>query len=122
MSDIDEEEGYDMPDNPLYTPEEDGPAERPVVTAFLVLVEEDGSALATSDLNLAASLVLERGATPGDMYRASVEVQKDIQGMEYAHRVQQVMMATAQAVAQAQQDQEQHSQVSRLLQQGLRPS
>jgi hypothetical protein len=74
-----------------------------VTTAFLVVVGEDGAVLADSNLSRALDFVLQRGATPDDIYGAASVVLKDIAAMETAQRTQQAMMMMGQAMqAQAQ--------------------
>lgn len=119
-----DDSGYDLGEPlPIDTPSPDSsepqPQIHPAQTAFLVIIDETGAALATSDVNV--QLALQREATAGDFYRASAEIMKDIEGMETAQRVQQVMLATSQAVMRAQQDEQERQRVAQILQQGLRP-
>ena len=75
---------YDIPLAP--TPEEADKAAqaRKCLTAFLVVVETDGTAWATNTIDL--NLEAERQPTMGDMYRSCAEVMKDIEAVEITQR------------------------------------
>jgi hypothetical protein len=75
-----------------------------VTTAFLIVVGADGAVIADADLTRSAELVLERGATPDDIYGAAAVVQKDLAAMETAQRTQQAMMMMGQAMQQQAQE------------------
>lgn len=93
--------GYDMP-RPI-TPEEAARLEdaRKALTAFLIVVESDGTSWATNDVNM--DLVLERPPTLGDMYRGCAEVMKDIETSEAAQKSVTLMMQAQAQMAQAMQ-------------------
>jgi hypothetical protein len=101
-----QEASYDLPSPP--TPEEAEAIERatnarPCATAFLVVIEPDGTAWATSDCNL--DVRLSKPANVSDMYRACAEVMKDIAASTTAERtVNMMMQATAQMAEQQRQD------------------
>ena len=57
-------------------------------TAFLVVIEPDGTSWATPDVNM--DVVLARPATPGDMYRACSEVLKDLAATTAAQQAVQL--------------------------------
>lgn len=95
--------GYDMP-TPL-TPEQAAALEngRKCLTAFLVVIEPDGTSWATNDVNM--DMVLERPPTMGDMYRGCAEVMKDITTTEASQKTVSLMMqAQAQMAHQMQQE------------------
>lgn len=102
---------YDLP-TPM-TPEQAEP--RKALTAFLVVVEDDGTAWATDDV--AMSLALQRPPTVGDMYRASAEVMRDIQASVTAERTTQYMAAMG---AQAAEHQRQDKIARKLAEKGIR--
>ena len=106
---------YDLP-TPMSPDEADRLANaRKVLTAFLVVVEPDGTSWATNDVNM--DMVLERPPTMGDMYRGCAEVMKDITTSEASQRTVVLMMqATQQVAAQQQQD----KIAAQLAQKGLR--
>jgi hypothetical protein len=100
--------GYDIPPPP-------NPEARKALTAFLVVVEPDGTSWATNDVNL--DLVLERPPTLGDMYRGCAEVSKDIATSEAAQKTVGLMM---QAQAQMAQQMQQEKIAAKLAQKGIR--
>lgn len=73
---------------------------KPLMTAFLVLVEPDGTSYASNDVN--QDIVLARAATTSDMYRAAAEIMKDIQAMETAERTVALSMQAAAGIAEQQ--------------------
>lgn len=75
-----------------------GPEVRSVYTAFVVIVDFDGSAYASADLQ--QELDVETIATPYHMFSAVAHVQRDLQAIENAKHV---MMGIQQVSAQAQQ-------------------
>jgi hypothetical protein len=75
---------------------------RQLQTAFLVLLDFDGIATASSDLSLISDMDLAREATLNDMYLGAAMVQKDIQGGEIATRVIMQLQAHAQVAQNAQ--------------------
>ncbi|MDX3260750.1 hypothetical protein PV336_16135 [Streptomyces sp. MI02-2A] len=77
---------------------------RKVTTAFLVVVGDDGAVEAHSNIAVAHELVLDRGATPDDIYGAASVVLKDISAMETANRTQQSMMMMGAAMQQRAQE------------------
>jgi hypothetical protein len=89
---------YDLPPPP--TPEQAAALEnaRKALTGFLVVIDVDGTAWATNDINM--DLVLERPPMLGDMYRACAEVMKDIETTESAQKTVGLMMQAQQQMAQ----------------------
>jgi hypothetical protein len=65
-----------------------------VETAFLVYMKEDGSYFA--DVNLSQPLMTAREANLNDLYRAAVEIQRDIDAGITAMKVQDAMQRAAQ--------------------------
>ena len=83
-----------------------GPALRPVMTAFIVIVNQDGSHMAAGDLEIINSISLDRIATADDVYGSCAVVMRDIMTTETAARTQHAMAqmgAAMQQQAQAQQ-------------------
>jgi hypothetical protein len=99
------------------TPEQAAALEngRKALTAFLIVVEPDGMAWATNDVNM--DLVLERPPMLGDMYRACAEVMKDIETTEASQKTVSLMM---QAQAQMAQQMQQEKIARRLAEKGIR--
>ena len=77
------------------------PDRRPMLTAFLVIIDHDGSAQATTAFEILEQLELSRPATFADMYSAAAHIQKDIQNQEAA------LHTAARLKAEAQQAQDQ---------------
>lgn len=75
---------------------------QPVTTAFVVVLSRDGDVSIAHDLNL--PIVPDRQATPEDILGAVTNVKVDVETHIAALKVQQVMMATSQALAQQQQE------------------
>lgn len=73
----------------------EGEMKKSVMTAFIVVVDLNGSALATDNLDILDSLDIERSATPDDMYRSLAEIQKDI--LAQATAMHTVMLMSQQA-------------------------
>lgn len=88
---------------------------QPVLTAFLVVVDRDGTAYGTSDINL--DVVLDRPAKVGDMYRAMAECMRDITASVTAERTAQMML---QATAQMAEVQRQQKIAAKLQEKGIR--
>lgn len=89
----------EKPELAIVPPQDEEPAEpeSPVVaTAFLVIVRQDGKALATKDFD--QPFKMERVASLDDMRRASAEVVADID----ASRISQMTVQTLLQVQQAQ--------------------
>lgn len=106
-----EAHGYDIPPPP-------SPDARKALTAFLVVVEADGSTWATNDVNL--DVVLERPPTPGDMYRGCAEIMKDIAMAETSQRTVQLLAAVfPQMAAQAEEQKRQAKVAQRLIEKGI---
>lgn len=90
-------------------PEQNGQAElppmpepAPAVTAFLVMVNSDGKALAYSDIN--TPVRMERMASLDDMYGACAQVMRDVQILQTSPIVaQQVINAQMQVAEQIKQ-------------------
>lgn len=80
-------------------------------TAFLVIVDADGAVIADANIARAVDLVLDRGATPDDIYGASAVVQKDLAAMETAQRTQQHMMMVGAAMQRQAQEQQLRSRL-----------
>jgi len=92
---------------------------RKCLTAFLIVVEPDGTSWATNDVNM--DMVLERSPTQGDMYRACAEVMKDIASSETAARTAQLTVSMMmQASAQLAEHQRQEKIATRLAEKGIR--
>lgn len=98
---------YEIPAPPTPEEAERKAAARQCLTAFLVVIEDDGSAWATNNIDLV--LDPKRPPNMGDMYRASAEVMKDIASMEQTQRTVQMLaqvwpqIAAGQAEAERQQ-------------------
>lgn len=109
------EAGYEMPDPP--TPEEVVADENAIrgITAFYVVIREDGRAVAISDCN--ANLVLQRGATLDDIWAACSEVGKDVMVTQTVNTMMMTMMQTGAQVAEQQRVQ---SLVHKLNERGIR--
>src|SRR5437016_1932719 len=58
-------------------------------TAFIVLVDEEGAAVAVGDIGV--EVEIERPATINDMVRACAEVERDIASSQTAQRVIQML-------------------------------
>lgn len=102
---------YDIPPPP-------NPEARRARTAFLVVVEDDGTSWATNDVNM--DMVLERPPTPGDMYRACAEIMKDIAMAETSQRTVQMLAAVWPQIAAQQREMERQSKVAqRLMEKGI---
>lgn len=109
---------YDIPAPP--SPEEaDRAAEaRPCLTAFMVVVEEDGTAWATNNIEL--PVAPSRQPSLGDMYRSCSEVMKDIQTMEITQRtVQTLAQVWPQIAAQQAENERQNKIANKLMQKGI---
>lgn len=112
------EASYDIPPPP--TPEEAQKAAeaRPCLTAFMVVVEADGTAWATNDINLLVDPARPPGM--GDMYRSCAEVMKDIEGIEVAQRTVNMLAQVWPQIAANQQEQERQAKIAtRLMQKGI---
>lgn len=75
---------------------------KPVTAAFLVYIEPDGKAIATSDLRQIDALEPEREATMDDFRRACGEVAADVNVSLTANLVVNTQMRIAERMAQAQ--------------------
>lgn len=89
-------DGYSI--TPAADPDEAGPD---ALTAFLVVIRQDGSAFATPELN--TELTVDHTATLEEMHRGVREVEADIQTARTAQNVVMLMAQQAQAMAMAQQ-------------------
>jgi hypothetical protein len=81
-------------DGQLELPYDDLPEPEPepdALTAFLVIVDHSGAAVATGDLG--QELTVERIATVADMRRACLEVSADIAALHTAEQVAKAMKA-----------------------------
>lgn len=120
------ESGYEIPEPP--TPDEadaiiehshPNPDAHHAVTAFLVIIEKDGTARAMSDVNY--DLVLERGPTPDDMWRGAAEVAKDVQMAQTAQiAAQMTMQLQMQTAAKVQQQIQSQKMLENLNERGLK--
>lgn len=82
----------------------DGVAEKKKLqTAFVVIVDEDGSVQATSELDT-SEYEVAREATYGDMRRGCSEVVADINALQSAQNVFAMLDQQARAMAEAQQN------------------
>lgn len=82
--------GYDIPPAPEPTK---------ALTAFLIVVGEEGQALAYSDVNM--PLKLQREPSLNEMYAACAQVMKDVQILQLApHVASQTINGMLQAMAQ----------------------
>lgn len=82
----------------------------PVRTAFLVLLQDDGSAMAVADLDF--KVKRDRIPSQRDMFNAASQIVKDINSIESAHH----MVALMQQVAMQQAQQMQAQQIAEQLQ------
>lgn len=95
--------GYDI--QPAADPDEEGVGEDEpdltpnVLTAFLVIVQPDGAAFATSELEKIVEVVPARQATVVDMRRACQEVVHDVNAMQTAQQTVGLMQQSAQQMA-----------------------
>lgn len=87
-------------------PEEDAPEPEPsLTTAFIVVVDLNGKAMATNDLSvLDDDVVMVRAAELDDIFRACGEVGKDVQMMQQSQHtvflMQQAALQTQEAIRQ----------------------
>lgn len=77
------------------------PNRKPVLTAFVVVVDYDGNVQANSDLHLLEHVEMSRPATYSDMYAAAGLIQKDIACQETSVRVMQRIAEEAQRAQEA---------------------
>lgn len=105
LDEADDETGYDIhpahdPDDHTHDEDED---EAPnVITAFLVIVQPDGSAFATSEIAKIGEVTPAREATVVDMRRACQEVVHDVNAMQTAQQTVGLMQQSAQQMAEEQ--------------------
>jgi len=112
------EASYDIPAPP--TPEEiDRQAEaRPCLSAFLIVIEEDGTAWSTNNIDMVVAP--KRQPSLGDMYRSCAEVMKDIECMETSQRtVQMLAQVWPQIAAQQKEIDRQEKMATKLMQKGI---
>lgn len=113
-----QEGSYEIPAPP--TPEQAAKAAeaRRCLAAFLVVIEEDGAAWATNNIDLV--LDPKRPPNLGDMWRACAEVQKDITLMESTQRTVQTLAQAWPQIAANQREQERQAKVAqRLMEKGI---
>lgn len=105
LDEADEPTGYDIhpahdPDDHTHDEEEE---EAPnVITAFLVIVQPDGSAFATSEIAKIGEITPAREATVVDMRRACQEVVHDVNAMQTAQQTVGLMQQSAAQMAEEQ--------------------
>lgn len=87
---------------------------RHVLTAFVVVVNHDGSVNASSEFSFLDDILMAREATFMDMHSASGHVMKDVSNAELTGRIMQGIQAQANAAREAIQAQ----QVQSMMQQG----
>ena len=92
------------------TPVQD-PNYKPVLTAFLVILDHAGNVTATSSIELVNELQLSREAVLPDMYSAAAHIMKDVQEQETAVRVMNVRQQQASAAREQMQAERLHQQV-----------
>ena len=86
------------------------------VTAFLVIINEDGTVLVTGDVN--TPLRLQRFPSSDEIYSGCAVAQKSIAAQETAARTQQVMMQAAQQMQQQAMQAQQEAQIRQQLAKG----
>jgi hypothetical protein len=102
--------GYDI--QPAHDPEdhvhedEDDEQLPNVLTAFLVIVQPDGAAFATSELSKIGEVVPAREATIIDMRRACQEVVHDVNAMQTAQQTVGLMQQSAAQMAEEKRNQQ----------------
>lgn len=116
---VEAQEGlYDIPAPPTPEDAEKAAEARPCLTAFMVVVELDGTAWATNNYSL--PLAPERPPSLGDMYRSCAEVMKDIAGMENSQRTVQMLAQLWPQIAAGQAEQERQNKIAaKLMQKGI---
>lgn len=101
--------------SPMGNPAPEG-YRKPVTTAFLVVMQEDGQIFATGDINILGVMALQRPAGNQDMIPACSQVIADIQMLATVQNTVQTVMQTT---AQMAEDQRRQAMASKLAQKGI---
>lgn len=105
---------YDIPAPPTPEDAERAANARPCMTAFLVVIEPDGTAWATSDCNV--DLALNRPASVQDFARGCGDVLRDVEHSMLAERTVNMMLQATQQMAEVQR---QNKIATKLMQKGI---
>lgn len=119
---MEEDHGYDIkPAEADGTVQPTGP-ER-AITAFVVYINEEGKAIADSNLDRLKDTEVRRPAGLEDFLRASLEVSEDVRramsSEQTAHLTAQAQAQAAQAIMKQQREMQEQAHVQQLLQNGL---